>query len=83
MTLTRVVFVVLLGAMVAGCSSKWVHPTKKEGYLANDQMACEREFNQLMVTNPGVASVHTNQTIARQRMEACLYKKGWRQVQEK
>lgn len=84
MTPIRVLSLVLLGCMIAGCdSTRWVHPSKKEDYLAVDQMSCEREFNQLMVTNPGVASVHTNQTIARQRMDACLQKKGWRKIEDK
>ncbi|MFO0775528.1 MAG: hypothetical protein U0172_12765 [Nitrospiraceae bacterium] len=83
MNTIRLVAGVLLATFVAGCvSTRYVHPTKKEEALASDQMSCEREFAQLMTTNPGVASVHTNQTIARQRMDACLYKKGWKKIEE-
>lgn len=83
MTLARLLSWLIVGSLLVGCTStKYVHPTKKEEHLASDQMSCEREFSQLMVTNPGVASVHTNQTIARQRLDACLYKKGWRKIEE-
>ncbi len=84
MLIVRLVCLVLAVCVLSACSSKkWVHPTKKEDYLAVDQMACDREYQNLMVTNPGVASVHTNQTITRQRIAACLYNKGWREVEDK
>lgn len=85
MTFSRMLSLVLMVSVVVGCSStKWIHPTKKEdSQLAADQMACDREYQNMMIRNPGVASMHTNQTITRQRIAACLYNKGWREVEEK
>ena len=80
------VLLMLLAAclLLSACeTTKWVHPTKKEEHLTYDWNACERELQNLMVTNPGVASMHTNQTIQKQRIAACLQKKGWKQVDNK
>lgn len=80
---TCVVLVLLLGSLWSGCSSKrWVHPTKKEEFLTYDWNQCEREWNNIITTNPQAASIHDSPMIERQRLAACLQKKGWRQVED-
>lgn len=77
---------VLLAAclLLSACeTTRWVHPVKKEEQLTYDWNACEREYANMIQVNPGVASMHTNQTIQKQRMAACLQKKGWKQVENK
>jgi hypothetical protein len=83
MRLVRVLLVVLLAIVWSGCSSThWVHPSKKEEQLTYDWNKCERDWMNQMTTNPGVASMHDNPSIERQRMANCLQKKGWRKVED-
>lgn len=80
----RVLSMLAVCVLLSACeTTKWVHPTKKEEHLTYDWNACEREFLNMIQTNPGVASIHTNSAIERQRMAACLQKKGWKQVENK
>lgn len=81
---TRTLCVIAFCLLFSACSTtKWVHPTKKEEQLTYDWNACERELQTMMATNPGIASLHTNQTIRKQQMAGCLQKKGWREVEDK
>lgn len=82
MRLFHAVLIVMLATVWLGCSStRWVHPTKKEEQLTYDWNQCERDWNNLLTTNPGAAAAHDNQMIERQRIARCLQKKGWRQVE--
>ncbi|MGE3154190.1 MAG: hypothetical protein AB7G48_14210 [Nitrospiraceae bacterium] len=84
MVKAHVLWLLAASVLLSACeSTRWVHPTKKEEQLTYDWNACERELQNMAATNPGVASMHTNQTIQKQRIGACLQKKGWREVEIK
>ncbi|MEC4890612.1 MAG: hypothetical protein RI101_11175 [Nitrospira sp.] len=79
----HVLLVLLLATAWTACSStRWVHPTKKEEFLTYDWNQCERDWLNLMATNPGIAGMADNQALTRQRIDRCLQKKGWRKIEE-
>lgn len=67
----------------SSCSSqRWVHPSKKEQHLTYDWNQCERDWLNILTTNPGAAAAHDSPVIEKQRIYRCLEKKGWRQVED-
>lgn len=79
----HVLLVLLLAAVWTSCSStRWVHPTKKEDQLAADWNKCERDWINLQSTSSGSAGIHDNANITRLRINRCLQKQGWRQIED-
>lgn len=83
MRLLHGLVIIFLAVLWVGCSStKWVHPYKKEEQFTYDYNKCERYFMNAATTNPSVAMAGGNPMMERQRMNRCLQKEGWRQVEE-
>jgi len=81
---THVLLMPIVAILCSSCSSdRWIHPFKKEDKLTGDYNACERDIMNGMVTNPGVASMYTNVNVETERVNKCLYQKGWRKIEEK
>lgn len=79
----HLVLALFLATVWTGCSSgRWVHPTKKEDQYTADYNQCERDWINKMATNPGIAGMADNQSLQRQRTNACLQKKGWRYIED-
>jgi hypothetical protein len=80
----HVLVVLLFSSLWVSCSSeRWIHPHKKEQQLTYDYNACERDIMNSMTTAPGTAGMVTNRSIEDERIDECLYKKGWRKIEDK
>jgi hypothetical protein len=81
---TRALFVLLFATLLFSCSSeRWIHPHKKEQQLTYDYNACERDIMNSMTTAPGTAGMVSNRSIEDERVDKCLYQKGWRKIKDK
>ena len=79
----HLVLVLLMAGIWSSCSStRWVHPTKKEEQLAADWNKCERDWTNLQGTSAGAQGIANNASLTRQRINRCLQKQGWRQIEE-
>ena len=80
----HVLLVLLFPTLWFSCSSeRWIHPHKKEHQLTYDYNACEREIMNNAALGIGTASMYTSVNIETERVNKCLYQKGWRKIEDK
>ena len=82
MRATHILLVFLLAIVWSSCSStRWVHPYKKEEQYTYDYNTCEREL--LMKMSEGrAASMNQSVLLTQDRINQCLRKQGWREIEK-